>query len=196
MTKNSGYATGAYWRNRSDAIYYRYVDYIMRSVGQDAKSLIDVGSGNCPYLDWFDWIPDRVSVDIRVPYTSEGVRGIQGDIHELTFEKPFDICTCFQVLEHVPDAEPFAHRLLELGRMVIVSVPYNWSSRMKVPGHVHDPVDYAKLTGWMGREANYRCVVEEPFGGPTGKRLIAIYDEDPDRTFTAQDRKTRILRPA
>lgn len=100
---------GAYWRKRGDMMYYRYLDYILRSVGAKSGSLIDVGSGNCPYLDWWDWIPERVSVDIRVPYESEGVKGIQGDIFEMSFEKPFDICTCFQVFEHVPEAERFAH---------------------------------------------------------------------------------------
>ena len=64
----SGYVSGAYWRERSDMMYYKYLDYILRSVGKDAGGLIDVGSGSCPYLDWWDWIPERVSVDIRVPY--------------------------------------------------------------------------------------------------------------------------------
>ncbi len=34
----------------------------------------------------------------------------------------------------------------------------------------------AKLTDWMGREANYRIVVEEPLSSsPRRKRLIAVY---------------------
>ena len=176
-------------------MYYRYIDYIMRSVGATAESLIDVGSGNCPYLDWFDWIPERVSVDIRVPYRSEGVKGIQGDIFELTFDKTFDICTCFQVLEHVPEAERFARRLQELGKLVIVSVPYKWGDKPRVtPGHVQDPVTYDKLTGWMGRAANYKIIVEEPFGQNKCKRLIALYDANHDRRFGPGTGKNRILR--
>lgn len=118
-TTKSGYASGNYWRQRSDMMYYRYIDYIMRCVGAKARSMIDVGSGNCPYLEWFDWIPNRVSVDIRVPYNSEGVKGIQGDIFKISFAESFDICTCLQVLEHVPEAERFAHRLQELGKLLI-----------------------------------------------------------------------------
>src|SRR5690554_2100165 len=114
---SGGFSTGNYWRKRSDMMYYRYLDYIIRSVGASADSLIDVGSGNCPYLDWWDWISHRVSVDIRVPYESAGVNGIQGDIFELEFDKIFDLCTCFQVLEHVPEAERFSRRLLELGKL-------------------------------------------------------------------------------
>ena len=187
------YASGSYWRKRSDMMYYRYIDYILRSVGKDAGSLIDVGTGNCPYLDWWDWIPERVSVDIRVPYNSDGVKGIQGDIFEMRFAAPFDICTCFQVLEHVPEAESFAHRLQELGRLTIVSVPYKWRNTPKpTPGHVHDPVTYEKLTGWMGREANYRIIVEEPFSGV--KRLIALYDADTTRRFGREAGRDRIVR--
>lgn len=178
----SGYASQEYWRKRSDMLYYRYIDHILRHVGAGADSLIDVGTGNCPYLDWWDWIPHRVSVDIRVPYKAAGVTAIKGDIHQLTFAEPFDICTCLQVLEHVPEAQPFARRLLELGKLVIVSVPYNWPDGPRpTPGHVHDPVDYAKLTGWMGREADYRIIVTEPSGKTRNQRLIAFYHRQPQR---------------
>ena len=177
----SAYQSQAYWRKRSGMIYYRYIEKIVGSLGAKAASLLDVGSGNCPYLDWFDWIPERVSVDIRVPYQSAQVRGIQGDIFKLEFSKPFDLCTCLQVLEHVPDAEKFARRLLELGRVVVVSVPYKWPNAPKpTPGHIHDPVDYAKLTRWMGRKADYKIIVEEPLSkSPRRRRLIAVYNSDP-----------------
>ncbi len=189
----SGYATGAYWRERSDLIYYRYIEYIMRVAAREATSLIDVGSGNCPYLEWFDWIEDRRSVDIRVPYSSDNVVGIQGDIHTLTFDRKFDVCTCFQVLEHVPEAEKFARRLQELADTVIVSVPFKWPEG-KTKGHVHDPVTYEKLSAWMGREANYSIVATEPFRSGKHKRLIAIYDRDADRRYGQADIKARIRR--
>jgi SAM-dependent methyltransferase len=190
MASNS-YSTQRYWRERSDMIYYRYIDYIVRTVGKDARRMLDVGSGNCPYQEWFDWIETRISVDIRVPYSSKTVKGIKGDIHELDLGERFDLVTCFQVLEHVPDATRFARRLLELGRVLIVSVPYNWPAKPPVPGHVHDPVSDAKLDAWMGRPANYKMVVREPFSGPRGQRLIAIYDEDPARKFTYAEAKAR-----
>lgn len=195
MSENA-YANQSYWKGRSDLLYYRYIDYILRAVGRDARSLIDVGSGNCPYLEWFDWIPEKISVDIRVPYSSENVTPIKGDIHAMDFSKAFDICTCFQVLEHVPEAEAFARRLLELGELVVVSVPYLWATEpRRTTGHVHDPVDYEKLTGWMGREANYKIIVTEPFtGNARGRRLIALYDRDRERRFGNEVRKNRIIR--
>lgn len=195
-TKKGGYTSRSYWRKRSDALYYNCVDYVMRTVAKDARSLIDVGTGNCPYLEWFDWIPERVSVDINVPYDEGGVRGIVGDIHEIDFGKRFDVCTCLQVLEHVPDAKAFARRLQELADLLIVSVPYKWTATpVRVPGHVNDPVDEEKLAVWMGREANYRIIVEEPFSPPhRARRLVAIYDRDPERTFGTEVRDARLFR--
>ncbi|MEL7301267.1 MAG: methyltransferase domain-containing protein [Pseudomonadota bacterium] len=189
----SRYSSGDYWRDRSDLLYYRYIEYILRVVGRDAKSLLDVGSGNSPYLEWFDWIEDRRSVDIRVPYSSDNVQGIKGDIHKLSFDKTFDLCTCFQVLEHVPDAAAFARRLQELSETLIISVPFKWPENW-TKGHIHDPVDYEKLTGWMGRKANYKMVVREPFRRNQHQRLIAIYDRDPDRRFGRPDIDQRIRR--
>lgn len=178
--KKSAYQSQLYWKRRKQMLYYRYIQRIIKEIGASAQSMIDVGSGNCPYLEWFDWIPERVSVDIRVPYSSEQVQGIQGDIFQLEFPKLFDVCTCLQVLEHVPDAGAFAKRLLQLARTVVVSVPYKWPNSPKpTPGHVHDPVDYAKLSSWMGRKADYKIIVEEPLSSsPRRRRLIAIYTTD------------------
>ena len=186
---------GAYWSQRSDMLYYRYVDTVVRTVGAQARSLIDVGTGNCPYLEWFDWIPDKLSVDIRTPYASPTVVGRTGDIHEIDFGTRFDICTCLQVLEHVPDATRFARRLLELSDLVVVSVPFKWSAKPRpTPGHVHDPVDRAKLRRWFGRAPNYDIVVREPFLPGKSRRLIAVYHADPARRFGPKDRAQRILR--
>ncbi len=186
------YTKQVYWRERSDMLYYRYVDYIIRCVASNAQRMIDVGSGNCPYLEWFDWIPDSISIDIRHPYTSPSVKGIRGDILQLSFPARFDICTCLQVLEHVPDPSPFAKRLLELSDVVVVSVPYKWSVIPKpTSGHLHDPVTYGKVAGWFGREANYRIVVKEPFQKRHNERLIAIFARDSAKTFGPEVTKGR-----
>jgi len=189
------FASGDYWARREDSLYYRYVDYIVRTVGREAKTLLDVGTGNCPYLEWFYWIDRKVSIDMRVPYRSKTVEGMVGDIHEMDFGEGFDIVTCLQVLEHVPDASIFGRRLLELGKIVVVSVPYRWDTSPRTLGHIHDPVTYKKLTAWMGREANYREVVREPFHTRKSERLIAIYDvQAPSRKISSNDIKARRAR--
>jgi len=192
--RRSPYATGAYWEARSDLLYYDYFRFIVRCIGSDARSMADVGSGNCPYLDWFHWIPERVSIDIRKPYTSEAVRGVQGDILALDFPRRFDVVTCLQVMEHLKAPEPFARRLLELGRLVLVSVPYKWP-KGATRGHVNDPVDLQLVERWFGRPANHHLRVREPFMAKKGERLFAIFDtEDPARRFGSKDRENR--RPA
>jgi hypothetical protein len=189
--KRSSFASGSYWRKRRDLMYYQYFHYMIRCLGPQARSMVDVGSGNAPYLDWFDWIPERVSVDLETPYRPAAVRGIAGDIHSLTFDAPFDICTCMQVLEHVPQADAFAKRLMELGRLVLVSVPYKWPAGSN-KHHVHDPVDLKKVTGWFGRDPNYHLVVREPFAARSGARLFALYDvADPERRYGTEVRRTR-----
>jgi hypothetical protein len=186
-TRVGGYESGAYWRGRSDLLYYHYFRCFVRCLAPNAGSLIDIGSGNAPYLEWFDWIPDRVSFDKAHPYRSETVRGVEGDLFATDFERKFDLVTCMQVLEHIPDASCFARRLTELGDLLLVLVPYKWP-RGQTRGHVNDPVDLAKLSGWFGREPNYSLVVREPFVKRGGARLFAIYDPDPKRVFDAKMR--------
>lgn len=185
------YETGAYWRKRSDMLYYQYFSYIVRCIGPKARSMLDVGSGNAPYLEWFDWIPRRVSVDLEVPYRSESVEGVAGDIRSLVFDETFDICACMQVLEHVPEPEPFARRLMELGRVVLISVPHRWPKGAN-KSHVNDPVDLEKVAGWFGRQPNYHLVVREPFSGKKGARMFALFDvADPERAFGSETRAKR-----
>ena len=182
MSTDSGYANGAYWQGRTDLMYYKYFFALMRCVAKDAVSLIDVGTGNSGYLEWLDWIPQKDSVDIRVPYESENVRGIKGDIHKLPLMR-YDVCTCLQVLEHIPDPRTFAARLLELGSLVIISVPYNWPAN-KTKGHIHDPVDEVKIESWFGRKPNYNFVAKELFLTQNSARMFSIFDPaDKSRKF-------------
>ena len=149
----ANYAGGGYWARRVDMLYYQYVDYIVRTVGNDANSMIDIGTASCPYLEWFDWIPERVSFDMATPYQSENVTGVQGDFLTHEFDREYDVLTCLQVLEHVPDAQKFARKLLEVAKTVVISVPYRWGENT-VDDHIHDPIDRKKLRKWMGRGPN------------------------------------------
>ena len=189
-TTKGYYASGRYWARRSDMLYYRYVDYMVRTVAAEARSLIDVGTGGCPYLEWFDWIPERVSFDLDDPYGSESVRGLAGDFLTCDLGRRFDVCTCLQVLEHVEEPERFGRKLLEVADIALVSVPHRWKAG-QTTGHLHDPVDAEKLQGWMARAPNYSIVVREPFQRIRNERLIAVYDRDPDRRFGSAEVRAR-----
>ena len=175
-------------------MYYSYVDYIVRTVGRDAQTMIDVGTAQCPYLEWFDWIPDRTSFDMVDPYQSDTVKGIQGDFFGYDFpDAPYDIVTCLQVLEHVPKPRKFARKLLTMGNIVIISVPFKWPESA-ADDHVHDPVDQAKLKRWTGREPTYFHIVREPFRGRVGRRAIAVYENGRTKGYGRNDFKDRIRR--
>jgi hypothetical protein len=118
----SEYPQKRYWRRRKDSVRLREVRHLVEDLASEARSLLDVGSNGGDYLDWFGWIPQRVSVDIANPCSSEGVDGIRADFLTYDFPERFDVGLCLQVLEHIPDAEAFAQRMLASARRhVIVS---------------------------------------------------------------------------
>jgi hypothetical protein len=185
-----------YWAKRSNMMYYQYVDFLVRKLAADAKSLIDIGSANAQYIEDFDWIPKRNTLDIKKPYSSENVAGIQMDFFDFQPVEKYDFATCLQVLEHIPDARSFARKLFEVADHVLISVPYRWEKGSH-PQHVHDPVDESKLFEWTGREPSYSIVVEEPLSGSRkGRRLICYYHPGGERLRFAKTRKSVGSTPA
>lgn len=153
-----------YWERRKNAVYLQHIFALVHYLGRDARSILDVGSRGCPYLDWVDWIPTRVSVDIDKPYRSAAVEGITADFLTFTPQRQFDICLCLQVLEHIPDASAFAQKLLAVSPQVLISVPYLWPPDSHEQ-HVHDPVDEAKVSVWFGRSPSFSMISTEHEGG-------------------------------
>lgn len=185
-------AKSEYWRKRQTMMYYQYVLMIAGKLSQDASSLIDVGSRSTSITEEFHWIPERAALDIEAPYSSENVRGIKADFFAYQPEKKYDIALCLQVLEHIPDAQAFARKLLDIADRVLVSVPYDWPE-FACRFHCQDPVNARKLAGWFGREPDYRIVVQEPFQKKrSGRRLIA-YFHTPGEKFRMQAARTRPL---
>jgi hypothetical protein len=192
--KERVYETGNYWRDRSDMMYYRYLEFIIRTVARDAGSMIDVGTGGARYLEWFDWIGERVSFDRHPPPEGNGITPVEGDFMTHSFDRRYEVATCLQVLEHVPEPGPFLQKLFSISDLTVISVPYRWPAG-KVADHVNDPVTDEKLAAWAGRAPNYRVVVTEPFRAP--RRLIAVYDTaDTDRYWGRPDVARRIRRGA
>ncbi len=184
----------SYWDKRKNNIYLRYVDYIMCALSNETKSIIDVGSRNCPYLDWFPWATERVSLDLKTPFKGPGVRSIKTDFLTWQPDKHYDVVLCLQVLEHVPPVEEFAHKLLTLGRHVIVSVPYKWPETA-MQGHVHDPIDRKKFQSWFPRRPDYMIVAREPMSrSQMSGRLVAYFDTERPGSGNAFRRRHQALR--
>jgi hypothetical protein len=131
--------------------------------------VIDVGANETDILFELSGFTRRVALDIRFIPPRKGLETVVQDFHRYTPPTRFDLVLCLQVLEHLDEPEPFARKLFETGRTVIVSVPYRWPAGV-VKGHVQDPVDEAKLLEWTGREPDEVCIAADRW-----KRLIAVY---------------------
>jgi len=158
-----------YWEGRKDLQYYRTVREFAEKYCPDGRTLLDVGGGvglGCRYLEWFDGF-ERTSVETPTNgCTLDGVRVVNADFLTWEPDRQYDLVLCLQVLEHIPDPIPFARKLFECGRVVIVSVPYRWPTG-SCSEHVHDPVDEEKLRGWIGWDPVEDTVAES--------RLVAGY---------------------
>lgn len=177
-----------YWDKRKNSIYLKYVDYIVCAVGKDAESIVDVGSRACGYLEWFNWIDDRASLDIKEPYTSERVRSITADFFDWEPDKRYDVALCLQVMEHIPDTHSFGEKLLSIADHVVISVPYKWADG-SVRTHVHDPIDMRKFNSWFPVKPNWSVVAKEPFSQRNGDRIVAYFDTQ--KPGSKRFRKTR-----
>lgn len=162
----------SYHDQRSHLIYYEVVRRIATRIVGNANSVIDVGSEKTPVLSWFPNVPVRVALDLRRPYAAEGITSVKANFLEWEAPQTFDVGLCLQVLEHIPDVEEFAIKLMNICEILIISVPYKWT-KGKTRFHVHDPVDEKKLGTWFGREPNYSYIVREINGTP---RIICVYD--------------------
>lgn len=165
-----------YWKVRAEKRYYRKAVRYGRLFAPNAQSVLDVGSNACEYINWMDWIPERVRIDPLPVGELDGVTTIQGDFMEYQPPNPFDLILCLQVLEHVKDPGAFCARLLGMGKVIVISVPYRWPP-MRNSDHLHDPVDDEKLISWTGRPALARRVVSDDKGSK-GRRLVAVFKGD------------------
>ncbi|EMI21548.1 hypothetical protein RMSM_01527 [Rhodopirellula maiorica SM1] len=77
-------------------------------------------------------------------------------------ESRFDVVTCCQVIEHLPDeAIPaFVAKLEAVAETLIVSVPFMWPKGM-CKYHRQDPVDEEKFRGWFSRQPGSISVIQD-----------------------------------
>jgi hypothetical protein len=175
-----------YWGRRQHMLYYQVVRIIAQVLAKDARSVIDIGSWDVPTLDWFPDTPDRTSLDLRMPYRADGIQSVTADFLTWQPDRTYDLALCLQVLEHVPDAGAFAQKLLEVAKVVVISVPFRWPE-WKNPHHVHDPVTLDKITTWFGRQPSFAYPVPEPTSGV--ERLVCVFDRGGQRWGSLNERE-------
>jgi|ERR1700722_409069 len=147
-----------YWKKRCEFKYYRMALVYGKTYAPNAKSILDVGGADCGYLQWFDWIPFKQTVDLRVKTNTPGINSLRIDFMEYQPARSFDVVLCLQVLEHLVDPQLFAKKLLTTAPVVIISVPYKWPKNL-CKFHTQDPVDESKLEAWTGRPPTDGCIV-------------------------------------
>lgn len=160
-----------YWEARKNLFYYRQVLKFAKTYVPIGERVLDVGSGDCEYITWFDWFKTKQVVDLEKIPVLEGVIGTVGDFMDFKTDVPFDLVLCLQVLEHLNKPKEFCQKLLSVGKFIIISIPYNWP-RGFCRTHVQDPVNEKKLGRWVGKQWLNMAVVMD--GGL--KRLIAVYE--------------------
>ncbi len=149
-----------YWKRRKNLRYYKEVLRLVKQWAGDAKTVIDVGSGNLPLILELGWIPSKTSLDLHRKGHLPGCTNLKADFMAYTPPKPFDLVLCLQVLEHLKYPAAFAEKLLATGRTVIVSVPYRWP-KGRSTSHLHDPIDEDTLLGWTKKAWIDQVVVRE-----------------------------------
>lgn len=164
------------WNFRARQRYYRRVLRWARRFASGAGSVLDVGSNNSRYIEQLDWIGYRERLDLLELDPVPGVVDTQLDFMTFNSERVYDLVLCLQVIEHVEDPSAFCRKLLEISRVAMISVPYQWPAEAKAD-HLHDPVDDRKLRNWTGRNPIRREVVKE-FDGPCSSRLLTMYAGD------------------
>lgn len=162
----------AYWESRKDAMYLFAAKVICNKYAGSARTIIDVGSNKTPTIEWHrNGATKLVSLDLHHPYEATGVESLKADFLAYCCEEKYDLVTCYQTLEHIDDATAFARKLLEIGSMVIASVPYKWREGF-CKWHVHDPVNEEKMRVWFGKDPIFSYVATELDGI---QRLICVY---------------------
>lgn len=171
----------AYWDQRKDFVYVNVIRQILAIVGISARTVVDVGSNSTPMLEFFPKGEGlkRYSVDPGSPYVADNVISVREDFIQWEADEAIDVITCFQVMEHVPDPTTFAKRLLELGEVCIVSVPYHEPAGAS-PSHIHSMISEETISKWFGKKLNFTYIARELDGV---ERIIAVFDRHSSETW-------------
>jgi hypothetical protein len=160
-----------YWQTRKNFRYYVDVIRLAKQHAGEARSVIDVGPRDTPFVLELDWITSRTALDLEFAPTIPNTTNIQGDFLQYQPTQKFDLVLCLQVLEHLDDPRTFAQKLLATGKTVILSVPYMWPLGF-CKYHLQDPIDEEKILGWTGKPFVDKAIVTDD----GLKRIIGVFE--------------------
>jgi len=158
---------------RSEFQYYKAAFEIATTLyGKSKGSVLDVGTKDVTVT--LDMFPDnfyKVAMDNNFPkkfVPPPTINLAEGNLYEISFNTPFGIVLCQQVLEHLPNPKEAFQKLAGFCKdTLVISVPYG--SWHKTPW---DPINQDRVLEWTsGRVPNIEKIVED-FGV---ERYIAGY---------------------
>jgi len=158
----------SYYNSRKDFHYYKKVKDILDSL--HFSSIIDIGCRKSPMMKGLRDNVYKAMLDIQEIPPIDGIHMIQADFYTWEPDRTYDVVLCLQVLEHLDKPKEFAQKLLQVGKTVIISVPYKWK-KGACKYHTQDPVDKSKVLGWVGREPDEEYIIKDK----TRERLICVY---------------------
>jgi len=120
-----------YWEKRGGKIDIQHRWEIAANLIEDGSTLLDVGAGTGQFIDYLRSRKPGVrcsasdmSARSVAMLRERGVDAVQADISRDAISGQFDYVTCFEVIEHVADAETALRHLKHAFRKaLLVSVP-------------------------------------------------------------------------
>ena len=196
-----------YWRERMHFRYYKHLWCVVERYAGRANSVIDIGSALPPFVNLLGWTTNRTilgpyfagnvksggedAIKLHRIETKFGVRAIEADFAEWQPpDEPYDLVICSQVVEHIADAQAFVRKLLALGRVVVLSVPYRWEAVQceergrKVDCHEHDDITLKTIMEWSApmRPIAYDVVREEN----EDERILCVFRARPAAALASE----------
>jgi len=189
--------------------YYKELYTLIKEISYEnplIESLLDVGSGEPPFIRHIYWIGDKtVIAPYFETYTSASnkseierwkewnITAIKSDFLVDKVQVEADLVLCSQVLEHVDEPQNFFEKLYTSARhFLVISVPYLWPPSPQAR-HVSNQIDEKRLLGWSSNRIPMKSlIVSEGVtkkGGQKTQRIIQVYQKKSRQVF--QERKYR-----
>lgn len=173
-----------YYNKRKKSHYYTVAESHAKMLTEDLsreplQSCLDIGSYGVPFISRFNCLHRyQLSKDYPSAETLPCVEKIQADFLTWSPNQTYTLCTCMQVLEHIPNPRIFVEKIFSICEHIVISVPYLWPPKSLTGpgGHLHDLIDEDTLKNWTSkRDASLQTIVTDGEGW-SSKRLVVAYD--------------------